>query len=181
MHAALCSCSVVSPQPASIKPVGRHWFDLEQRTLRQAAGATALVVFNPQPPSERLLSELLSAQAALKDDIAFLQVDCARHEDVCAAFQVRRPFIGWFRSGALRGEYGGARTAEAFAEFVESDPCHRSGWRCADDEVSAMPRPESSTQLRAAALLAVWLLTVIALTLVCEPDRAAKYRAIEPG
>ena len=67
-------------------------------------------------------------------------------------------------------------TVEANASaWAASDVCHRSGSAHSCDPKSAAaefvraPQPEFSSKNRAVALLAVWILCVLALTLLCEP------------
>ena len=104
---------------------------------------------------------------------------CRIYGDVCSAFDEQkhrhRPYVGWFRAGALRSHYDGAHTSDAILAWAASDVCHRSGYAhtcdpkpAAVDRVRA-PQPEFSSKNRAVALLAVWILCVLALTLLCEP------------
>ena len=168
-----------------MKPLGRRAFDLERHTLWQRRGVSALVVFaSKRTPREhissvRLQSAARAAADALGPNVSFWQVDCDHYGDVCTAFDEpkhsHRPYVGWFRGGALRGHFDGAHTSDAFLAWAASDVCHRSGSAHTCDPKSAAadrvrtPQPEFSSKNRAVALLAVWILCVLALTLLCEP------------
>ena len=48
--------------------------------------------------------------------------DCDHYGDVCSAFDAKhRPYVGWFRGGALRSHYDGAHTSDAFLAWAASD------------------------------------------------------------
>ena len=115
---------------AAYEPLGRRAFDLERHTLWQRRGVSALVVFaSKRTPREHIASVRLQSAAraaadALGQNVSFSQVDCDHYGDVCTAFDAKhRPYVGWFRGGALRSHFDGDRSSRRRL------PSHHQFWR----------------------------------------------------